>query len=156
LISRADFPARVAACIRHHGLAQGQLVLEITEEALLADPRVAREVVHQLHDIGATVALDDFGTGYSSLLHLKQIPLSSVKIDRGFVRDIDSNPASERFMRALLVLCRDLGLRVIVEGVERPEQADVLRRLGCSHAQGYLFGHPLRPEDIGELAHNGS
>ena len=153
LISHADFPARVAACIRHYGLAPEQLVLEITEDALLTDPNSAREVTRQLHEIGATLALDDFGSGYSSLLHLQQISPRSVKIDRCFARDLDTNPATERFMAALLALCRDLGLRVIVEGVERAAQADVLRRLGCSHAQGYLFGRPARPEEIDELAH---
>ena len=136
LISHADFPARVAACIRHYGLAPEQLVLEITEDALLTDPNAACDVTRKLHQIGATLALDDFGSGYSSLLHLQQISPRSVKIDRCFARDLDTNPATERFMAALLALCRDLGLRVIVEGVERAAQADVLRRLGCSHAQG--------------------
>jgi len=126
--------------------------LEITEDALLADPNAAREVTRQLRKIGAILALDDFGSGYSSLLHLQQISPHSVKIDRCFVRDLDTNPATERFMAALLARCRDLGLRVIVEGVERAAQADVLRRLGCSHAQGYLFGRPVRPEEIDELA----
>ncbi len=153
LISHADFPARVAACIRHYQLAPGQLVLEITEDALLVDPNAAREVTSQLRKIGAILALDDFGSGYSSLLHLQQISPRSVKIDRCFARDLDTNPATERFMAALLALCRDLGLRVIVEGVERAAQADVLRRLGCSHAQGYLFGRPARPEEIDELAY---
>ncbi|HWM06845.1 MAG TPA: EAL domain-containing protein [Actinophytocola sp.] len=153
LISHRDFPARVAACIRHHGLAPEQLVLEVTEDEVLADPDAAGEVRRQLHEIGATLALDDFGSGYSSLLHLQQISPHSVKIDRGFARDLDTNPATERFMAALLALCRDLGLRVIVEGVERAAQADVLRRLGCSHAQGYLFGYPARPEEIDELAY---
>jgi diguanylate cyclase (GGDEF)-like protein len=153
LISHADFPARVAACIRHYRLAPGQLVLEITEDALLVDPNAAREVTGQLRKIGAILALDDFGSGYSSLLHLQQISPRSVKIDRCFARDLDTNPATERFMAALLALCRDLGLRVIVEGVERAAQADVLRRLGCSHAQGYLFGRPARPEEIDELAY---
>jgi diguanylate cyclase (GGDEF)-like protein len=153
LISHVDFPARVAACIRHYQLAPGQLVLEITEDALLVDPNAAREVTSQLRKIGAILALDDFGSGYSSLLHLQQISPRSVKIDRCFARDLDTNPATERFMAALLALCRDLGLRVIVEGVERAAQADVLRRLGCSHAQGYLFGRPARPEEIDELAY---
>ena len=151
LISHADFPARVAACIRRYGLAAGQLVLEITEDALLADPNAAREVTRQLREIGAILALDDFGSGYSSLLQLQQISPRSVKIDRCFARDLDSNSATERFMAALLALCRDLGLRVIVEGVERAAQADVLRRLGCSYAQGYLFGRPAPPDEIDEL-----
>ena len=148
LISDPDFPRVVADCVERHGLAPGQLVLEITEEALLSDLPRAREVADELCRIGATLWLDDFGTGYSSLLHLQQIPLAAVKIDRGFTADLDTNPATERLMRALLALGRDLGLMVIVEGVERPAQAKVLRRLGCRFAQGYHFARPTPADDV--------
>ena len=94
------------------------------------------------------LSLDDFGTGYSSLLHLRQIPLDSIKIDRGFAGDIDTNPDTEQFLRALLALGRDLKLRVVVEGVERRTQVEVLHRIGATHAQGYLFGRPVPPQDV--------
>ena len=94
------------------------------------------------------ISLDDFGVGYSSLLHLRRIPLHSLKIDRRFAGDIDTDAGTERFMRALLALGRDLGLRVIVEGVDRREQAEVLRRIGCTHAQGHWFGVPAPPECV--------
>jgi EAL domain-containing protein (putative c-di-GMP-specific phosphodiesterase class I) len=145
LFGDQEFPGRVEACIRRHGLGREQVVLEITEDALLADPLAARGVARRLHEMGATLSLDDFGTGYSSLLHLQHIPLHSIKIDRGFTHDLDTNPETERFMHALLALGRDLGLRVIVEGVERATQAEMLRRLGCQLAQGYLFGRPAHP-----------
>ena len=134
--------------MRRHGVGPGQLVLEITEDALLHDLPTATAVTHRLRDLGVVLSLDDFGAGYSSLLHLRQIPLSSVKIDRGFAGDIDTNPETEQFMRALLAFGRDLGLRVIVEGVERPAQVEVLRRIGCTLAQGHLFGRPVPPHEV--------
>ncbi|MDK3255233.1 bifunctional diguanylate cyclase/phosphodiesterase [Blastococcus capsensis] len=136
------FPDAVAGVISRYGLAPEQLVLEITEDSLLADLPAARAVTARLRSIGAGLALDDFGTGYSSLVHLRQIPLQYLKIDREFTGDLDTNPVTERFMRALLALGGDLGLDVVVEGVERPGQADVLRRLGCGYAQGFLFAEP--------------
>ncbi|SEM15859.1 diguanylate cyclase (GGDEF) domain-containing protein [Blastococcus sp. DSM 46786] len=142
MIADPSFPDAVAGVISRHALAPGQLVLEITEDSLLADLPVARAVAARLRGLGAGLALDDFGTGYSSLVHLRQIPLQYLKIDRGFTGDLDTNPDTERFMRALLALGADLGLHVVVEGVERPEQADVLRQLGCRYAQGFLFARP--------------
>ena len=149
LISDATFPAHVSRAIAQHGLAAHQLVLEITEDALLTDLDKTRAVTTELRQLGVNLSLDDFGTGYSSLLHLRRIPLDSLKIDRGFTNDVDTNPDTERFMRALLTLGRDLDLRVIVEGVERQSQADVLRRLGCTHAQGFFFGRPGPGPDVG-------
>jgi diguanylate cyclase len=148
LITDATFPDRVEACMRRFGLGPRQLILEITEDALLTDPTAAQAVARRLHEIGATLSLDDFGTGYSSLLHLQQIPLQSVKIDRGFTADLEGSAAARRFMRAVLALGRDLGLNVVVEGVERNTQAQILHQLFATHAQGHYFGRPARPEDI--------
>jgi diguanylate cyclase (GGDEF)-like protein len=97
-------PGRIAERLDRYHLGHGQLVLEITEDALMSDPDVARAVAHQLRDIGVRLSLDDFGVGFSSLLHLQRIPLDAVKIDRAFTSDLDSNPRTERFMRALLSL----------------------------------------------------
>ena len=147
-IGDPGLPDRVAQHMARHGIGPGQLVLEITEDALLNDLPTALTVTHRLRDLGVVLSLDDFGAGYSSLLHLRQIPLSSVKIDRGFAGDIDTNPETEQFMRALLAFGRDLGLRVIVEGVERPAQVEVLRRIGGTHAQGHLFGRPVPADQV--------
>jgi predicted signal transduction protein with EAL and GGDEF domain len=147
-IGDPGLPDRVAQHMARHGIGPGQLVLEITEDALLRDLPTALIVTRRLRDLGVVLSLDDFGAGYSSLLHLRRIPLSSVKIDRGFAGDIDTNPETEQFMRALIAFGRDLGLRVIVEGVERPEQVEVLRRIGGTHAQGHLFGRPVPAEKV--------
>lgn len=142
------FPRVVAEHAHRHGVRPSRLVLEITEDALLQDPPTARDVAHRLHEAGFLLSLDDFGTGYSSLLHLRSIPLDSVKIDRGFTADVDTCPRSQQFLRALLALGRDLGLTVVVEGVERPAQEDVLRELGAGQVQGFLYGEPAPAEDL--------
>ncbi|WP_375430116.1 putative bifunctional diguanylate cyclase/phosphodiesterase [uncultured Friedmanniella sp.] len=142
LLTDPTFPARIAGQVQRAGLHPRQLTLEITEDALLHDLGTARAVADELHDLGFSLSLDDFGTGYSSLLHLRSIPLDSVKIDRGFTSDVDTNPRTQRFLRALVTMGHDLDLQVIVEGVEREAQATVLRRLGATHAQGYLYARP--------------
>ena len=148
LIVDLDFPLRVAAAIGRHGVRPEQLVLEITEDALLGDMETARAVTARLRQIGASLSLDDFGTGYSSLLHLQQIPLDALKIDITFIAHIDHDPEAHRFLRAFLALGRDLGLGVTAEGVEREGQALALRELGCPHAQGFLFARPGTPAEL--------
>ncbi len=142
LIVDLNFPTRVASVLGRHAVRPAQLVLEITEDALLEDLTTARTVCAQLRRIGCSLSLDDFGTGYSSLLHLQQIPLDALKIDISFVANIDRDADAERFLRAILDLGRNLGLAVTAEGVEREEQAATLRRLGCPTAQGFLFARP--------------
>lgn len=149
LVTDLTFPDRVTACIDRHGLGPGQLVLEVTEDALLADFPTAQRVTTRLTAAGAALSLDDFGTGWSSLQHLRRMPVESVKVDRAFAVDLDRDPEAEQFMRALLGLGRDLGLTVIVEGVERESQADVLHRLGAPLAQGWFYAGPGPAADFG-------
>lgn len=143
-------PERIHAGLDRHRVQPRQLTVEITEEALLHDLPTASAVAHHLSDIGVLLSLDDFGTGYSSLLHLRRIPLQSMKIDRGFLHDIDTNVTTARFVKALLSLGADLGVAVVVEGVERESQVEVLAELGCDLAQGYLFGRAA-PADSWDL-----
>jgi len=148
LLSDLQFPDRVTAQVVDAGLHPRQLTLEITEDALFTDPDTALRVAEDLHDRGFRLALDDFGTGYSSLLHLRSIPLDVMKIDRGFISDVDTNPRTRFFMRALLGMGHDLGLRVVVEGVERESQAEALRDLGAVYGQGYRYARPAAPEEL--------
>lgn len=148
LITDRGFPDRVAAVLDRHRLLPSQLMLEITEDALLSDLEVARYVTGRLQDLGTPLALDDFGTGHSSLFHLQQIPLHSLKIDISFIANIDRDPAAERFLHALLALGRHLDLEITAEGVEREGQAEILRRLGCPLGQGFLFSRGMRPGDV--------
>jgi EAL domain-containing protein (putative c-di-GMP-specific phosphodiesterase class I) len=147
-ISDPGLPARVAEHLQRHALQPHQLTLEITEEALLADLETAATVARRLRDLDVRIVLDDFGRGFSSLLHLHTLPLQSIKIDRGFILEVDTNAETRRFMRALRNLSRDLELAMVVEGVERETQADALRELGCTYVQGHLYGLPAPPGEI--------
>jgi EAL domain-containing protein (putative c-di-GMP-specific phosphodiesterase class I) len=144
-ISDPGLPGRVAEHLRRHAVEPHQLVLEVTEEALLVDLVAATTVARDLGGLGIRVVLDDFGTGYSSLLHLRNLPLHSIKVDRRFVQDIDSNPEAQRFLRALVNLSRDLEIALVVE---RESQACTVRRLGCDFAQGHLYGRPAPASEI--------
>jgi len=104
--------------------------------------------LHRLNEIGVEISIDDFGTGYSSLAYLTTLPISELKIDRSFVRDLGITPQSSAVVSAVIALARSLGLRVIAEGVENLRQMDVLHRLGCSVMQGFLFARALPPDDL--------
>jgi EAL domain-containing protein (putative c-di-GMP-specific phosphodiesterase class I) len=138
-----DLPRRVTECLERHGLPGANLVFEVTESALLSDPAAAREVCRQLRALGVQLALDDFGVGYSSLAHLHALPLDALKVDRAFVELVDLDDDQRRFTQAVLRLGADLGLKVVAEGVERPEQLAVLQEMGCPYVQGYLLSRPV-------------
>ena len=104
--------------------------------------------LHRLNQIGVEISIDDFGTGYSSLAYLTTLPISELKIDRSFVRDLGITPQSSAVVSAIIALSRSLGLRVIAEGVENLRQMDVLYRLGCGVMQGFLFAKALPPDDL--------
>lgn len=142
MVTDRDLPGRVARILSHHRMQPGQLVLEITEDAVVADLVTARQVTAELRELGVRLSMDDFGTGRSSFLHLQQVPLNSLKIDRRFIADIDTDATAERLIKGILSLARSLGLDVVAEGVERPAQAERLRQLGCPMAQGYLYATP--------------
>jgi diguanylate cyclase (GGDEF)-like protein len=130
------------------GLDPARLVLEITETALAQDGGTAERTLHQLHARGIGLAVDDFGTGYSSLSRLRSAPVSSIKVDRTFVHEIDERTLDLPLVDATLALAVGLGLGVVAEGVETPAQLDYLRRAGCPHAQGYLLARPGPAEDL--------
>jgi diguanylate cyclase (GGDEF)-like protein len=155
LMTDREFPRRIAASLQRHHLAADRLVLEITEDALLGELAVARAVADQLRRAGVQLWLDDFGTGYSSLLSLRQISLQAVKIDIAFVANIHTDPSAAQFLRALLALGRDLELSVTAEGVELPEQAAVLRELGCPFVQGFLYARPAPADQFDALLTGG-
>ena len=119
------------------------LLLEITEGGLMADPSRARETALRLSETGVQLAIDDFGTGYSSLVYLKRIPVTELKIDRSFVRDMTSNDEDATIVRSTIAMAHDLGLSVVAEGVETESTLRMLARLGCDVAQGYHISPPL-------------
>ena len=118
------------------------LTLEVTETALVEDVDLAAEALLRLTGLGIRVAIDDFGTGWASLTYLKQFPVHALKIDKIFVDGVDHDPQDAAIARSILSLGRELDLQVVAEGVETFAQQTALRALGCSIAQGYLYGAP--------------
>jgi len=123
---------------------------EITETAAMRDLRQANTSLLALLGLGARIALDDFGTGHSSLTHVQKLPLNRIKIDRSFVMEVTSDPASRAIVKTMIDLCRNLGISCVFEGIETEEQLEALVSLGGQIMQGYLFGRPMRPADIEE------
>ena len=123
------------------GVTPEQIRLEITESVAIADPDRTAAVLQQVREWGVQTSLDDFGTGYSSLSYLKQLPFDTLKIDRSFVNDLQSDK-SQSIVQAIMDLARSIDLKVVAEGIETAGQGDTLARLGCGYAQGYWFGRP--------------
>lgn len=134
-----DAAARARRILQAHGISTGEIEMELTESALMRNIDHALTVMRELRDAGIAMAIDDFGTGYSSLAYLKRFPVERLKIDMSFVRDM----LSDHNDYAIVGMARPLRLATVAEGVERAGQAEALRELGCTHAQGYLFGKPV-------------
>ena len=148
LFERADLVEHIHRCVSASGVPHRCLQLEITETGLMKDLEGVIPTLQRLNDVGVQISIDDFGTGYSSLSYLTSLPLSELKIDRSFVKDLGSSPQSSAVVTAILALARSLGLRVVAEGVETIRQMEVLHRLGCRVMQGFLFAKPMPPEEI--------
>ncbi|WP_439865113.1 putative bifunctional diguanylate cyclase/phosphodiesterase [Pseudomonas antarctica] len=139
----AGLVTSVAAALERHCLPANSLTLEITETTAMSDADASMTVLQQLSDMGVDLSIDDFGTGYSSLMYLKRLPANELKIDRGFVRDLEHDSDDAAIVSAIVALGQALGLRIVAEGVETDVQQSFLTRLGCNSLQGYLLGHPL-------------
>jgi diguanylate cyclase (GGDEF)-like protein len=132
----------VQEALARSGVQPSQLALEITESLLIEQTESAREVLAALKAVGVSIVLDDFGTGYSSLGYLNEFPLDQLKLDRSFVAELDRDPRSAKIVAATIEMGRALGMTVVAEGVETPEQLAVLQRLGCDFVQGFLCARP--------------
>ena len=137
--------------VTESGFPLERLKLELTESAVMRKPEVTRSVLAELQQLGIGVALDDFGTGYSALGALRHYPVDTIKIDRDFTKRLDTDDGRELVM-ALVKIARIYGATVVAEGVETPAQRDILRRLGCDFAQGYLFARPMDGGFFGAFA----
>ncbi|MGF6090837.1 putative bifunctional diguanylate cyclase/phosphodiesterase [Pseudomonas sp. 18173] len=133
----------VAKALATHHLPANSLTLEITETTAMSDADASMTVLQELSEMGVDLSIDDFGTGYSSLMYLKRLPANELKIDRGFVRDLERDSDDAAIVSAIVALGQALGLRIVAEGVETGVQQDFLTQLGCDSLQGYLLGHPL-------------
>lgn len=148
-------PTIVEAALVDAGIEPTRLTLEITESVLVADPETATRRLESLRKLGVRVAMDDFGTGYSSLASLKRLPIDIVKIDQSFVGGLGHDGRDAAIVAAVVTLAEAFGLDVVAEGVETELQAGELRRLGCRHAQGYLYGRPAPAGQPSAVRHHG-
>ncbi len=138
----------VAAALAASGLAPSRLELEITEAVLIRDDEAALDVLHQLRELGVRIALDDFGTGYSSLSYLQRFPFDKIKIDRAFIKDLAGTGASSTIVQAVVNIAAASDMTTTAEGVETEQQRNLLRILGCTEMQGYLFSRPVPAAEV--------
>ena len=138
-----DFVQRVKSVINGSGIDPSRLILELTESLVLDNVVDSIEKMYSLKLLGVRFSMDDFGTGYSSLAYLKRLPLDQLKIDRSFVRDIDTDPGDAVIVRTIIDMARNFGLEVVAEGVENDAQRTFLLSNGCTEFQGYLFSRPV-------------
>jgi diguanylate cyclase (GGDEF)-like protein len=142
---------KAAQALAETGLAPHRLEMEITEAVMVQDSFATLTILHQLRDLGVRIAMDDFGTGYSSLAYLRSFPFDKIKIDQSFIKDLASNQGSAAIVRAVTGLAASLKMTTTAEGVETAEQLDLIRSLGCTEMQGYLFSKPLTVDKLNEV-----
>jgi diguanylate cyclase len=147
-LAQDDVVGSVVDALRRSGLAPSRLTVELTESTMLEAADAAGTNLARLLGLGVTIAIDDFGTGYSSLSHLREVPASILKIDRCFIRDLDTSATGAEIVGAIVTMAHALGLKVVAEGIERPAQAELVRSLGCDAGQGFLLGRPLPAGEI--------
>ena len=148
---RPSLVQSVAAAFSRHGVKPQQLEIELTENAIMQDPKETAKTLDQLHEMGVSLSIDDFGTGYSSLNYLKRFPIDKLKIDRSFIEDLPHDLNDSAIVQAIVNLAKSLRMIVIAEGVETKPQLDFLRSLGCEAYQGYLGGRPIDAERFAAL-----
>jgi EAL domain-containing protein (putative c-di-GMP-specific phosphodiesterase class I) len=143
-----NLPGRVARRLALWGVPSSALVLELTETAVMSHPQRCQEVMRELRALQVGLSLDDYGTGYASLAYLTTLPVDELKIDKSFVLGMRDRQVDRVVVRSTLELARQLGLRVVAEGVEDEECAALLREYGCRTGQGWLYGRPVPPHEV--------
>jgi EAL domain-containing protein (putative c-di-GMP-specific phosphodiesterase class I) len=147
-LQRGDLQATISTLLATHGLRAEFLQLEMTERAVFdanqaKSGETRQDTMVRLRDMGIKIAIDDFGTGYSSLSYLKNWRVDALKIDRSFVRDLVTDSSDLAIVSAIIAIARHLRIQVIAEGIEGYQQAEILRKLGCTIGQGFLFARPM-------------
>ncbi len=150
-LRQPNFTRRISSILRSYEVSPTSLELEITETTLMENPERTIKLLDQLYALGLHLAIDDFGTGYSSLSALQQFPISTLKIDKSFVRHVSTNPDDATIVSTIVQMGRNLNMDVVAEGVESEDQLAFLQRLGCTYVQGLLFGDPMSSDNYLEL-----
>lgn len=152
----ARLPRQFADVMAQHGVAADRIELEVIESAMMTDPARTERIVREFHEQGVRIALDDFGMGYSSLSRLKDLPITTLKIDRDFVRGLSSDPAEHTIVRSIVQLAENLRVDAIAEGIEAAEQRRSLQQMNCRYGQGFLFSFPLPADRLRHRLHPAS
>ncbi|MCJ8169563.1 EAL domain-containing protein [Atopomonas sediminilitoris] len=147
-LSDPELPARVDNALRSSCLPAAYLTIEITENALMGNLLQAADSLQKIRELGVRVSIDDFGTGYSSLAYLRRLPVNTLKIDRSFVRELDTNQQDQELTGAIIAMAHKLQLRVVAEGVESLKHVSLLRSQQCDLLQGFWFSKPLPVADL--------
>jgi EAL domain-containing protein (putative c-di-GMP-specific phosphodiesterase class I) len=155
-LQRGEFQTMISTLLKSHNLSPGMLQLEMTERAVFDSSHAragesSQDTMGRLRDLGIKIAIDDFGTGYSSLSYLKKWRVDALKIDRSFVRDLVTDSSDLAIVSAIIAIARHMHIQVIAEGIEGYQQAEILRGLGCTVGQGFLFARPMPAEDCMKL-----
>ncbi len=150
-LRQPNFTNRIGSILRSYEVSPTSLELEITETTLMEDPVRTIKLLDQLYALGLHLAIDDFGTGYSSLSALQQFPISTLKIDKSFVRDVSINPDDATLVATIVQMGQNMNMDVVAEGVESEDQLNFLQTIGCTYAQGLLFGDPMSSDSYLEL-----
>jgi EAL domain-containing protein (putative c-di-GMP-specific phosphodiesterase class I) len=150
-LCQPHLPDFVLGCLQRHAIPAGLLELEVTESCCIDDMAQAAQGLRRLRALGLAISLDDYGTGHAGLSHVRMLPIHTIKIDRSFIRDVDSCGNDAVIVASTIALARGLGLQMLAEGVENGEQLAQLRRLGCPQVQGFYLHRPAPAAEVGAL-----
>ena len=150
---QTKFAEHIIALVNHSGLPASLLELEITETAIMENPKQTIDELHKLREAGIRISMDDFGTGYSSLAQLKELPIDVLKIDKSFIDEIGQSKSGNAIVASIIDLAHSLEIGVVAEGVESQPQFDFLQKSSCDIVQGYYFSRPLDKENSTEYLH---
>jgi EAL domain-containing protein (putative c-di-GMP-specific phosphodiesterase class I) len=150
-----DLVTRIVAILKENRLDPKYLLVEVTESAMIENISNSLKTLQEIRKLGASIALDDFGTGYSSLGHLKNFPVTHIKIDRSFIADIVTNERDATLVKSIINMAHGMGLQVTAEGVENEQQVDQLLHFECDEMQGYLFSKPVPEKEATKLLKSG-
>jgi diguanylate cyclase (GGDEF)-like protein len=147
-LQSSRLPEQISGLLDSSGVSSLQLELELTESAIMANPKQANEILTSMKQMGLLITVDDFGTGYSSLAHLHRLPIDAIKIDKSFVMKMATETQDAVIVRSMIHLAHNLNLKVVAEGVENRQTMDMLRKMGCDMAQGFHISHPRPAEEL--------
>ena len=150
---KEDYLDEVKSVLKKNGVPPSQLEIEITESIMIDSESTAVQTIKELKKMGIKIAIDDFGTGYSSLSYLTRIPADLLKVDKSFIDTMNSNDSSKQYVASIISIGHIMNFDVISEGVEESDQIDTLRDIGCDMIQGFIWGHPMTPEEAEKLVH---